>query len=452
MNVKTTAFSRISRHGAVLFLLLVLIVSAGCNTLSSTPVVVTPALPAAVNTAAEAAMQVTPALAQVLTLPAETPLPQATQAAPNSSPTADISAERAQALPDPSTAVWKEFATGLSNPVDMAAPMDGSGRLLVVERTGKVQLLVNGQIQAEPFLDISSLITTSGLEQGLLGLALHSDYNNNGYFYVNYTDTNGDTVIARYTRSADPNKADPTSEQVLIRQDQPYPNHNGGSVRFGPDGYLYLGLGDGGAAGDPNGNAQNPNELLGKILRIDVNQGEGYGIPSGNLYQAGQGRSEVYAMGLRNPWRFSFDPGTGDLYIGDVGQNNWEEIDILVGASDKTRNFGWDYLEGTHPYEGEPPQGQSLTGPVFEYDHSQGCSVTGGVVYNGQLLPDWKGVYLFADYCSGNVWGLLNAPGGVQSTLLYESGSSVSSFGEDQNGEVYMLDLNGRIYRLEPAE
>jgi glucose/arabinose dehydrogenase len=321
----------------------------------------------------------------------------------------------------------------------------------VVEQTGKIRILINGQTMPEPFLDISGRISTGGSEQGLLGLALHPDYAGNGFFFVNYTDVSGNTVIARYRLSTDPNKADPASALVLLNVSQPYANHNGGAVRFGPDGYLYLGLGDGGSGGDPQGFGQNPHTLLGKILRIDVNQLDGYSIPPGNLYADGEGAAEIYATGMRNPWRFSFDPFNGDLYIGDVGQNQWEEIDLLTAGQAGARNYGWNYYEGSHPYKGTPPAGAEFVPPLWEYDHGQGCSVTGGVVYNGKSLPGWKGVYIFADYCSGLVWGLLNTPDGIQHSLLHQSGAAVSSFGEDADGEVYLLDLYGKVYRLEPA-
>jgi glucose/arabinose dehydrogenase len=335
----------------------------------------------------------------------------------------------------------------------MAAPTDGSGRLFIVEQGGKIRTLKNGEILPDPFLDLSNRISTGGRgsEQGLLGLALHPDYNENGFFFVNYTGAGGDTVIARFRRSADPERADASSELVLINVAQPYANHNGGAVRFGPDGYLYLGLGDGGSGGDPQGFGQNPHTLLGKILRIDVNQMDGYSIPPGNLYTAGEGAAEIYATGMRNPWRFSFDPFNGDLYIGDVGQNQREEIDLLTAGQAGDRNYGWNFYEGSLPFKGTPPTGAAFVPPLWEYDHSQGCSVTGGVVYNGKSLPDWKGVYIFADYCSGLVWGLLKTPDGIQHSLFHQTGAAVSSFGEDADGEVYLLDLNGKIYRLEPA-
>lgn len=359
--------------------------------------------------------------------------------------------ERASAIPDPNTAVWREIASGLVKPLDMAAPMDGTGRLLIVEQIGKIVILTNGAILPEPFLDISDRIGTSGDEQGLLGLALHPDYVKNGYFFLNYTDHAGNTVISRFRRSDDPNRADPSSEYILLQVEQPYPNHNGGSVRFGPDGYLYLGLGDGGSQGDPHGNAQNPSSPLGKLLRIDVNRETGYGIPPGNLYQNGEGLPEVFASGLRNPWRIAFDPFNGDLYIADVGQNKWEEIDLLPEGSNTSRNFGWNFFEGRHEYHGPAPAGVDFAPPVWEYDHSQGCSITGGEVYDGQALPQWRGVYLFADFCTGRLWGFVQTSEGVKTGVLYETGAAVSSFGKDADGEVYLLDLKGRILRLEPA-
>lgn len=432
------------QSGTILFLILITL-TAGCNLSSSTEpdtqtsqTIVSPTLALVLPTE-----QVIPATVEVSATPVPVVVPVEVTQTP---------VKRVEQFPDPSKAAWNVAAQGLTRPVDLVAAMDGSGRLFVVEQIGRIVILQDGQLQPEPFLDIQDRITSAGNEQGLLGLALHPDYNNNGYFYVNYTDTSGDTVIARYQRSADPNKADRNSERILLQVDQPYENHNGGSVRFGPNGYLYLGLGDGGAQGDPHGNAQNPNALLGKILRIDVNQGDGYGIPPGNLFQQGEGRPEIYAMGLRNPWRISFDPENRDLIIGDVGQNEWEEIDVLpANPSAEVSNFGWSYFEGIHAYKGQAPQGLSLTMPVWEYNHSEGCSVTGGVVYDGEKLPEWNGVYLFADYCSGIIWGMLKNPNGIQVSQLYVTGRSISSFGEDENGEVYMLDLSGSIYRLEPV-
>jgi glucose/arabinose dehydrogenase len=321
--------------------------------------------------------------------------------------------------------------------------------LFIIEQAGLIQLWKDGALLDQPFLDIRDRVGSDASEQGLLGLAFHPRYTENGYFYVNYTDKNGDTHIARFTAAAqNPDQADPTSEVQLIFQPQPYANHNGGSVVFGPDGYLYLGLGDGGSGGDPQGNAQSTQTLLGKVLRIDVDGGNPYVIPPDNPFAGGGGLPEIYAYGLRNPWRISFDSLTGDLYIADVGQNQWEEIDFLPAGSTPGANFGWDFREGLHPFEGDS-QGQALLDPVAEYDHSQGCSVTGGFVYRGSNLPEWQGVYLYGDYCSGRVWGLLRTPDGSwQNELLFETGYNISSFGVDQSGEVYLVDHSGNVYRL----
>jgi glucose/arabinose dehydrogenase len=289
-----------------------------------------------------------------------------------------------------------------------------------------------------------------------LGLAFHPDYAQNGLFFVNYTDLQGDTVIARFQVSdTDPNQALAGSEKRLIRISQPYANHNGGAVVFGPDGYLYLGLGDGGSAGDPQNNAQSLNTLLGKILRIDVNAGDPYGIPPDNPFVAAGGRPEIWAYGLRNPWRVSFDRLTGDLYIGDVGQNQWEEIDYLSAdqiaqpSAGQANNFGWVYFEGNHTYSGAPPPDLQLIPPVVEYSHQFGCSVTGGVVYRGDELPAMRGIYLFGDYCTGLVWGLWRNPLGIwEQRLLFENVGRISSFGEDERGEVYLADYAGLVYQL----
>jgi glucose/arabinose dehydrogenase len=279
-----------------------------------------------------------------------------------------------------------------------------------------------------------------------LGLAFHPDYAQNGYFYVNYTDLNGDTVVSRFETSPDPNLADADSERVLLRISQPYANHNGGMLAFGSDGYLYIGTGDGGSGGDPQGNAQNSDSLLGKILRLDVDSGEPYTIPNGN---APVGQPEIWAVGLRNPWRFSFDRATGDLFIGDVGQNQWEEIHFMPRGILGGVNLGWDYYEGTHAYEGDPPADTSFLPPILEYSHDGGnCSVTGGYVYRGSL-PEWQGVYLFGDYCSGTVWmALPDISGTWRAEEAFRLPVRLASFGEDEKGELYAVDLSGDIYRL----
>ena len=359
-------------------------------------------------------------------------------------------------IPDPADVVWQPIAAGLVKPNGMESAPDGSGRLFILEQTGQIRVLREGLLEPVPFLDLSDRLTSVGFEQGLLGLAFHPEFGQNGFFYVNYTDLNGDTVIARFQLStSDPNQADPGSELQLLRVDQPFANHNGGEVAFSPDGYLYLGLGDGGSAGDPQNNAQSLDSLLGKILRLDVNSGDPYGIPESNPFLQGGGRAEIFAYGLRNPWRFSFDLQTGDLYIGDVGQNAWEEINFLSAEQIQqvgdggAYNFGWSYLEGNHPYNGDPPSGIETIPPIAEYGHEYGCSITGGVVYRGSILPNWQGVYLYGDYCTGIVWGLKQKPDGTwQQKQLFENLGQITSFGQDEAGEVYLVDQAGHYLSI----
>jgi len=326
--------------------------------------------------------------------------------------------------------------------VDLQPVSDGPGRLFIVEKVGRIRVLQDGQLLDTPFLDISDQVGDRGNEQGFLGLAFHPNYAENGLFFVNYTDNNGNTVIARYHGTADPNIADPNSEVALLNVNQPFQNHNGGVLAFGPDGYLYAGLGDGGSAGDPQGNAQSLDTFLGKILRLDVDSGNPYVVPPENPFG-----NEIWAYGLRNPWRFSFDRETDDMYIGDVGQNNWEEIDFVSAGAPGGINFGWNYFEGNHAYEGTPPQDAQLVPPVAEYSHSQGCSVTGGYVYRGSM-PEWNGIYLYGDYCSGIVWGLIRSNGGWFNQVLFEAVGNITSFGQDESGEVYIILDGGQILRL----
>jgi len=345
----------------------------------------------------------------------------------------------ASTFPDPNAYMWQLITSGLERPVDLQA--DGSGRLFIVEKAGRIRIIQNGQLLPVPFLDITDRVGSSSNEQGLLGLAFHPNYAQNGRFFVNYTNTSGNTVIARFQVTSDPNIADPNSELKLLGVDQPFPNHNGGSLDFGPDGYLYAGLGDGGLAGDPFGNAQKTNTLLGKILRLDIDSAERYAIPADNPFG-----NEIWAYGLRNPWRISFDKLTGDLYIGDVGQGKWEEIDYLPAGSPGGTNFGWDFREGKHDYEGTAPAG--LTEPVAEYSHQEGgCSITGGYVYRGSM-PEWNGIYFYGDYCTGYVWGLINSVDGWQAQRLFETNVRITSFGQDENGEVYLLSDAGEVYKL----
>jgi glucose/arabinose dehydrogenase len=351
---------------------------------------------------------------------------------------------RAETFPDPNDYIWQPLVAGFQRPVDLQS--DGSGRLFVIEKVGRIRIIQDAQLLQASFLDITDRVGSSGNEQGLLGLAFHPQYAQNGRFFVNYTDNNGNDVIARFNVSSDPNLADPTSETNLINVSDPFPNHNGGVLTFGPDGYLYAGLGDGGSGGDPFGNAQNTGVLLGKILRLDVDSAEPYAVPTDNPFG-----NEVWAYGLRNPWRISFDRLTGDLYIGDVGQNAWEEIDFLEAGSPGGANFGWNYLEGTHDYKGNAPEG--VIDPVAEYGHPEGgCSVTGGYVYRAESMPEWNGIYLYGDYCTGLIWGLIRSGSTWQNQLLFDMDVTITSFGQDESGEIYLVSDNGGIYRLEKAQ
>jgi len=343
------------------------------------------------------------------------------------------------AFPDPTAYTWQEITTGLQRPVDLRT--DGSGRLFVLEKNGRIRILQNGQLSPNPFLDITDRVNDKNNEMGLLGLAFHPSYSQNGYFYVNYTGAGGDTFISRFQANGD--SADPSSELNLLKISQPFPNHNGGSLAFGPDGFLYAGLGDGGSAGDPFGNGQSLKTLLGKILRIDVDSKQPYAIPSDNPFG-----DEIMFYGLRNPWRISFDKATGDLYIGDVGQGDWEEIDFVPAGSSGGLNFGWNYYEGSHEYDPPSAGDSKLTFPVAEYSHADGgCSVTGGYVYRGSMAA-WNGIYLYGDYCTGNIWGLIHSGEQWQLQLLFETHLLVTSFGQDENGEIYLLIDNGSVHKL----
>lgn len=352
----------------------------------------------------------------------------------------------ASSFPDANAYEWKIIASGLNRPVDIQSAHDGSGRLFIIEKYGVIRIYENGQLLDQPFLDISDRVGSFGNEQGLLGLAFYP-HPEAGMLFVNYTDKNGNTVISRFLWD---NYANPMSENVLFSVEQPYPNHNGGALAFGPDGYLYIGLGDGGSADDPLGNGQNLNTLLGKILRVDVNinNGNPYSIPADNPFINSEASPEIWGYGFRNPWRFSFDRITGDFYIGDVGQNLWEEVDY-VPPGQSGLNFGWKYREGNHRFiQQSPPATVPLTFPVAEYSHSEGCSVTGGYVYRGTTMPEWNGIYLYGDYCSGKIWGLYQSDAGWQSQVMFEAGVTITSFGQDEFGEIYFASDNGSIYHL----
>jgi glucose/arabinose dehydrogenase len=349
----------------------------------------------------------------------------------------------------PPTVSLKPAYSGFEQPVLAVGAGDGSDRLFVVELTGSIRVVKADAVLPKPFLDLSNLVSSGG-ERGLFSVAFPPDYATSGLFYVDYTNASGDSVIARYRVSADPDLADPESAEVLLTVEQPYANHNGGQLAFGPDGFLYIGFGDGGSGGDPEDNAQNPATLLGKMLRIDVSRPGAYGIPLDNPFVGKTAyRAEIWALGLRNPWRFSFDRSTGELYIADVGQSAWEEIDVEP-AGTGGRNYGWNRFEGTHPYRSDAKRdAEGFTMPVVEYARDAGQSVTGGFVYRGTQSPALAGVYFYADYSSGRLWALHRAGTGWETTLVAETGRKIAGFGHDDTGEVFVIDVErGDVLRL----
>ena len=347
----------------------------------------------------------------------------------------------------------KPVITGLSSPVDITHAGDGSGRLFIVLQGGRIVIFDGVQILSPPFLDITSLVSSGG-ERGLLGSAFHPNYLGNGFFYVSYTDTAGASVIARYSVSLDPNRADPTSGVIILTIPQPFSNHNGGQLHFGPDGYLYIGVGDGGSGGDPQNNGQDLGTLLGKILRIDVDSGLPFTVPPDNPFVGIVGaRDEIWSFGLRNPWRFSFDRLTGDMFIGDVGQNSWEEVNFQPSTSTGGENYGWRLMEGNSCFNPATNcNNGTLTLPILVYDHGVGCSVTGGYRYRGSKNPNLNGLYLYGDFCTGLIWGAQeDGLGGWNTTVLLDTNFSISTFGEDESGEIYFAHLsatNGAIYQV----
>ena len=365
-------------------------------------------------------------------------------------------------IPAVSWSQWTVERVGgsFSEPVRLVAP-PGDSRLFVVERAGRVRLLDRDGSERGVFLDMRSRTETSG-ERGLLGLAFPADYATRGRFYLSYTDLQGRSVLARYEVSADADSADAASEEVLLLLDQPFANHNGGHIEFGPDGMLYWGLGDGGGSADPGNRAQDDQTLLGKMLRLDVSGAVGYAIPPGNPFVGAGPREEIWAKGLRNPWTFSFDRQTGDLYIADVGQNRFEEIDIQPSSSSGGENYGWRLMEGDQCFE--PAVGcndGSLTLPVHVYAHGGTpfrCSISGGYVYRGTVIPDLQGEYLYSDFCSGQIFGLRWTPPATVAVreltdILSPAGGfgSVAAFGQDGFGELYVLGYDsGALYRIVP--
>ncbi len=367
------------------------------------------------------------------------------------------------AAPSSGTIKLTQVATGLSSPVLITSARDGSGRMFIVEKTGTIRVLKAGKVLATPLINLGGSVS-GGSEQGLLGLAFHPHFRTNRKFYVDYTNRSGDTVIREYRVStANPDRVQSGSGRTILRISQPYANHNGGGIAFGPDGYLYIGTGDGGSGGDPGNRAQSKDLLLGKLLRIDVNgttASHAYRIPRSNPYVGRAGRNEIWQRGLRNPWRWSFDRTTGNLWIGDVGQSRYEEVDRAVRTSSgagRGVNWGWRVMEGFHCYR--PATGCNTSGkkrPLLNYSHASNgrCAVTGGYVYRGTRIPALRGWYVFGDYCSGEIFTVpANASPKPSKVILRGAGSGrlISSFGESAGGELYVVDLRGTVYRIDPA-
>lgn len=342
----------------------------------------------------------------------------------------------------------QEVASGLSSPVYVASPADDA-RLFIVEQQGRIRVVENGQLLATPFLDISQRVSSGG-ERGMLSMAFHPQYRSNGFFFVYFTGPSGEIRVERFSVSGNANVATPASAKVILTVPHPRSNHNGGLARFGPDGMLYLGFGDGGGAGDPDANGQNANTLLGALLRIDVDTGDPYAIPPGNPYAGtGGGRGEIWATGLRNPWRFAFDAPAGNLYVADVGQGRLEEVSV-VPATRAGVNYGWNILEGTACYNSASCDRQGLELPALEYDRSGGaCAITGGFVYRGAAIPEIAGHYFYSDYCAGFVKSFRYVNGGATDQRTWSVGNvgNVTSFGEDAAGELY-ITAGSRLYRI----
>jgi glucose/arabinose dehydrogenase len=362
-----------------------------------------------------------------------------------------ISLHASEAITAAPSVSLQPFVSGLVNPVDLQSAKDGSGRLFAVEQRGKIRVITGGRVLTTSFLNVVSIVESGG-EKGLLGLAFHPSYKTNGRFFVNYTRRiNGQlkTFIVEYHVSkSNPNIADVTSRKIILTVNQPFDNHNGGQLAFGADGYLYIGLGDGGSAGDPLNNAQNRATLLGKILRININSASPYAIPPDNPFVGQSGRrGEIWAYGFRNPWRFSFDLSTKRLFVADVGQDNWEEVDVVT----KGANYGWRIMEGNHCYPpGSSCNPSGLTLPIHDYSHSLGESIIGGYVYRGSKISGLAGQYVFGDFIGGQIWRLQQiSPGVWQRNLLLSTGFLISAFGRDAAGELYVLDYGGgTIYKL----
>jgi glucose/arabinose dehydrogenase len=342
-------------------------------------------------------------------------------------------------------------ASGLESPVHATSPV-GDPRLFVAEQAGVIRIVRAGNVLGVPFLDIRDRVRT-GSERGLLSLAFHPGYASNGTFFVNYTAANGATRVERYSIMADGDVADPGSGHLILEVQQPFSNHNGGHILFGADGMLYVAMGDGGSGGDPQGHGQNRETMLGALLRLDVDGGDPYAIPPDNPYAGSASfRPEIWAWGLRNPWRIAFDRTRGLLYVADVGQDRIEEVDV-VPAGEGGLNFGWAIMEGSECFGGGACEGQDLVLPVLEYDHSEGCSVTGGLVYRGSAIPEVRGHYFYSDHCQGWLRSFLYENGAATARRQWNVRAigDVTSFGEDSDGELYVLSADGRLYRLQAS-
>lgn len=385
----------------------------------------------------------------------------ASPGSPNGSPTPSASCASGAVVPGTPNLVATRIAAGLNSPLDLQSAPGERGRLFVVEQGGRIRILRGGALLAAPYLDLTARIASGG-ERGLLGLAFHPQYASNGRFFVNYTDRSGDTHISEF-RAPTPagDNADASSERELLFVRQPFANHNGGGLAFGPDGFLYIGLGDGGSGGDPLGNGQNLGTRLGKMLRIDVNGATPFAVPPDNPFMGRAGAlPEIWAYGLRNPWRFSFDRGAGDLYIGDVGQSTLEEIDVGLASRRGGENYGWNAMEGSRCFSPSSGCNQSgLTLPVIDYGRSDGFSVTGGAVYRGCRMPGYSGHYFYADYGSGIIRSFRLEAGRATeardwTTALGGANRAIrnpSSFGVDADGEIYIVDYDGEVYRIDPS-
>lgn len=343
-------------------------------------------------------------------------------------------------------------AGGLEAPLYVIAP-PRDDRLFVVEQSGRVRIIEDGRLLKTPFLDISTRLKFGG-ERGLLSLAFHPDYAGNGFLFVNYSEKgSGATIVKRYRVTADSDRADPASAHLILRVAQPYSNHNGGHILFGPDGMLYIAMGDGGARGDPQGNGQNRASLLGALLRIDIDRGDPYAIPPDNPFVGdADARPEIWAWGLRNPWRIAFDAAAGLLYVADVGQDEWEEVTIAHAAAGGL-NHGWNVMEGSHCFLERNCDAAGFVPPAYEYDHDEGCSITGGLVYRGAAIPALSGHYVFSDYCAGFLRSLRYADGRVAETHAWSVGDigRVTSFGQDAAGEIYITNSDGNVLKLVPG-